>query len=93
VAGDHQTKNASAMVDEGASVLISEKGLKEALTDRVPLLLHDNEKLQKMSDAALKLAFLALVLKNEAMLKVRSGRQHISTIACDADLSLSGQKN
>jgi UDP-N-acetylglucosamine--N-acetylmuramyl-(pentapeptide) pyrophosphoryl-undecaprenol N-acetylglucosamine transferase len=56
VAGDHQTKNASAMVKEGASVLISEIDLEQALSDRVPSLLQDDEKLQKMSDAALKLA-------------------------------------
>jgi UDP-N-acetylglucosamine--N-acetylmuramyl-(pentapeptide) pyrophosphoryl-undecaprenol N-acetylglucosamine transferase len=56
VAGDHQTKNAASMVDEGASVLIAEKELKEALTDRVPSLLQDNDKLKEMSDAALNLA-------------------------------------
>lgn len=56
VAGDHQTKNAAAMVAEGASLLISENELDAALTDRVPGLLVDEEKLQIMSDAALKLA-------------------------------------
>jgi len=56
VAGDHQTKNAAAMVAEGASLLIAENDLEEALTNRVPALLEDEEKLQKMSDAALKLA-------------------------------------
>ncbi|WP_340103729.1 undecaprenyldiphospho-muramoylpentapeptide beta-N-acetylglucosaminyltransferase [Rhodohalobacter sp. 8-1] len=56
VAGDHQTKNAAAMVDEGASVLISEEELSDAITNKVPALLKDDEKLQNMSQAALKLA-------------------------------------
>lgn len=56
VAGDHQTKNAAAMVKEGASVLISEDDLNDGLTDKVPALLKDDDKLQKMSQAALKLA-------------------------------------
>ena len=56
VAGDHQTKNASAMVAEDASLLILEDELEEALEDRIPALLKDEAKLQKMSDAALNLA-------------------------------------
>lgn len=56
VAGDHQTKNASAMVDEGASVLISEVELESALNNQIPNLLEDDEKLDEMSEAALKLA-------------------------------------
>lgn len=56
VAGDHQTKNASAMVDEGASLLIPEDELKSALENQIPNLLDDDEKLDKMSEAALKLA-------------------------------------
>lgn len=56
VAGDHQTKNASAMVDEGASVLISEDELESALSNQIPNLLEDDEKLDEMSEAALKLA-------------------------------------
>lgn len=56
VAGDHQTKNASAMVDEGASLLIPEKELESALMNQIPNLLEDDEKLEEMSEAALKLA-------------------------------------
>lgn len=56
VAGDHQTKNAAAMVAEGASLLILEEELEEALTDRVPSILKDEGKLAKMSGAALDLA-------------------------------------
>ena len=56
VAGDHQTKNASAMVDEGASLLIPEDELESALMNQIPNLLDDDEKLDKMSEAALKLA-------------------------------------
>lgn len=56
VAGDHQTKNAAAMVAEGASLLILEEELEEALTDRVPSILKDEGKLAKMSGAALELA-------------------------------------
>lgn len=56
VAGDHQTKNASAMVDEGASLLIPEDELKSALENQIPNLLDDDKKLDKMSEAALKLA-------------------------------------
>lgn len=56
VAGDHQTKNASAMVDEGASLLIPENELESALRDQIPNLLEDDERLNKMSEAALKLA-------------------------------------
>lgn len=56
VAGDHQTKNAAAMVNEGASVLISEEELEDALTGRVPVLIQNNDKLRNMSKAALTLA-------------------------------------
>jgi len=56
VAGDHQTKNAAAMVEEGASLLISEDELADALTGKVPALLEDEEKLREMSDAALNLS-------------------------------------
>jgi UDP-N-acetylglucosamine--N-acetylmuramyl-(pentapeptide) pyrophosphoryl-undecaprenol N-acetylglucosamine transferase len=56
VAGDHQTKNAAAMVDEGASLLIAEDELEDALTDRIPDLMNNDVRLQEMSDAALKLS-------------------------------------
>jgi len=56
VAGDHQTKNAAAMVQKGASVLIPEDDLEDALTNQIPVLLKNDEKLETMSDAALTLA-------------------------------------
>lgn len=56
VAGDHQTKNAKAMVDNGASVLIREDELNEAATSKLSNILFDEKKLTNMSDAALSLA-------------------------------------
>ena len=56
VAGDHQTKNAAAMVDEGASLLIAEDELEDALTGHIPDLMNNDVRLQEMSDAALKLS-------------------------------------
>lgn len=56
VAGDHQTKNAKAMVDNGASVLIRENELNETLTSQLSEILFDEEKLTDMSEASLSLA-------------------------------------
>lgn len=56
VAGDHQTKNAKAMVDNGASVFIRENELTEALTGQLSKILFDEQKLTDMSDSALSLA-------------------------------------
>jgi len=56
VAGNHQTKNAKAMVDNGASILIRENELNEALTGQLSKILFDEQKLTDMSDAALGLA-------------------------------------
>lgn len=56
VAGDHQTKNAKAMVDNGASVLIRENELNEALTGQLSNILFDEKKLADMSGSALSLA-------------------------------------
>lgn len=56
VAGDHQTKNAKAMVENGASILIRENELNEALTGDMAEILTDEEKLKNMSESALKLA-------------------------------------
>jgi len=56
VAGDHQTKNARSMVDEGAADLIEDNQLKDLLVDRVKELINDNKRLEAMSQAARKLA-------------------------------------
>ena len=56
VAGDHQTKNAESMVDSGASILISESGLEESITERIKQLIFDEAKLESMSKAAFGLA-------------------------------------
>lgn len=56
VAGDHQTKNAAAMAENGASVLIREQDLEEQLVEILQSVIFDEEKLQQMSEAALKIA-------------------------------------
>lgn len=56
VAGDHQTKNAKSMVQNGASVLIDESELKETITDNIDRLIFDTTALNQMSAAALSLA-------------------------------------
>ncbi|MEX0856607.1 MAG: undecaprenyldiphospho-muramoylpentapeptide beta-N-acetylglucosaminyltransferase [Balneolaceae bacterium] len=56
VAGDHQTKNAKAMVDAGASKLLTDSNLKENLTELIESLIFDQERLNKMHSAALSLA-------------------------------------
>jgi len=56
VAGDHQTKNAGAMVSAGASVLIPEKDLNNQMADRIESLIFDEDELSRMSKAAQNLA-------------------------------------
>lgn len=56
VAGDHQTENAKAMMDAGASELLKDIDAKNALPELVERLITDQEKLKKMNAAALKLA-------------------------------------
>ncbi|MFN1834713.1 undecaprenyldiphospho-muramoylpentapeptide beta-N-acetylglucosaminyltransferase [Balneola sp. MJW-20] len=56
VAGDHQTENAKSMVEAGASELLPDEKMKDVLVDLVKELIHDQEKLKKMNQAALKLA-------------------------------------
>lgn len=56
VAGDHQTMNAKAMADAGASELLMDKDAKSALPELVERLITDQEKLKEMNIAALKLA-------------------------------------
>ena len=56
VAGDHQTKNARSMVDEGAAELAEDHQLSQTLTTLVKKLITDQQRLKKMQKEALKLA-------------------------------------
>lgn len=56
VAGDHQTQNAKAMVDAGASKLLEDNAMKETMTELVEQLIYDQENLKRMNQAALNLA-------------------------------------
>ena len=56
VAGDHQTKNARSMVDEGAAELVKDADVKDTLGGLVEKLIFDQQKLKEMQQAALKLA-------------------------------------
>ncbi|MDZ7716098.1 MAG: undecaprenyldiphospho-muramoylpentapeptide beta-N-acetylglucosaminyltransferase [Balneolaceae bacterium] len=56
VAGDHQTKNAQSMVEEGAAELIKDADAKDTLGGLIEKLIFDQQKLKDMQQAALKLA-------------------------------------
>lgn len=56
VAGDHQTKNAKSMVDEGAARLLKDNEARDTLAELVNQLIFDRQKLNEMKKAALKLA-------------------------------------
>lgn len=56
VAGDHQTKNAESMVENGASVLIPEMEPEETLAEKIKRLIFDEAALKSMSEAALSMA-------------------------------------
>lgn len=56
VAGDHQTQNAKAMADAGASELLKDSDAVNALPELVSRLITDQEKLKEMNKAALSLA-------------------------------------
>lgn len=56
VAGDHQTQNAKAMADAGASLLLEDNKMKETVTELVEKLIRDQQNLKRMNQAALKLA-------------------------------------
>lgn len=56
VAGDHQTKNAKSMAQNGASVLIDESELKETIAEEIKRIILDETILNQMSKAALSLA-------------------------------------
>lgn len=56
VAGDHQTENAKAMMNAGASELLEDSKAINALPELVERLISDQKKLKEMNTAALKLA-------------------------------------
>src|SRR5699024_8481501 len=56
VAGDHQTKNARSMVEEGAAELAEDNQLNQTLTALVEQLITDQRRLKEMQKEALKLA-------------------------------------
>ena len=56
VAGDHQSKNARSMADEGAAEILDDSEAKETLAELVGKLISDENKLKEMQQAALKLA-------------------------------------
>lgn len=56
VTADHQTKNARAMADEGAAVLLPEPELLEGLVPAVTELMEDEGRRASMQEAALRLA-------------------------------------
>ena len=56
VAGDHQTHNAMAMVNEGAAVLLKDADAVQNLVHTLQSLIADRDQLSNMASAALKLA-------------------------------------
>ena len=56
VAGDHQTQNAKAMADAGASVLVKDVDAVKEIAGVVEGLINNPEKLEQMNQAALALA-------------------------------------
>jgi len=56
VAEDHQTKNALALVDKEAAVMISDKEAPERLPALISELMNDNKRLQQLSQNIKKLA-------------------------------------
>lgn len=56
VAEDHQTKNALALVEEGAAVLIADNEISQKLFDTAFSLLNDNNRLEALAENSKKLA-------------------------------------
>ncbi len=56
VAEDHQTKNARALSDKGAAILVKDSDAREQLIDEIISTIHDRKKLQEMSEEIKKLA-------------------------------------
>ena len=57
VAEDHQTKNANALVKEGAAVMVKDDECREKLGGEIITLINDSKKLEEMSRAIRKLAY------------------------------------
>lgn len=56
VAEDHQTKNALALSEHGAAILVKDTEARQNLGDEILKLASDPKKIQKMSDEILKMA-------------------------------------
>lgn len=56
VAEDHQTKNARALSEKGAAILVTDAESREKLIDEIISLISDKERLQQMSKEIKKLA-------------------------------------
>lgn len=56
VAEDHQTKNALALSDKGAAILVKDSDAREHLVDEIISLIGDPERMNKMSEEIKKLA-------------------------------------
>jgi UDP-N-acetylglucosamine--N-acetylmuramyl-(pentapeptide) pyrophosphoryl-undecaprenol N-acetylglucosamine transferase len=57
-AGDHQTKNAEALVDAGAAEILNEKNINHnTLFHSIMNLIHNKQKLKKMKMASKKIAY------------------------------------
>ncbi|MBD5260905.1 MAG: undecaprenyldiphospho-muramoylpentapeptide beta-N-acetylglucosaminyltransferase [Bacteroides sp.] len=56
VAEDHQTKNARALSDKGAAILVADAEAREKLVGEITGLIRDKERLQRMSAEIKKLA-------------------------------------
>ena len=56
VAEDHQTKNARALSDKGAALLVTDAEARQRLVDEIIRLIADKERLQRMSTAIKRLA-------------------------------------
>jgi UDP-N-acetylglucosamine--N-acetylmuramyl-(pentapeptide) pyrophosphoryl-undecaprenol N-acetylglucosamine transferase len=56
VAEDHQTKNALALVQENAAILVPDRDAETKLVDRVIELLNDKDLQKKLSDNISKMA-------------------------------------
>ena len=56
VAEDHQTKNARALSDKGAAILVTDAEARESLIDEIISLIHDRKRLNDMSAEIRQLA-------------------------------------
>ena len=55
VSEDHQTKNAMALVNKGAAIMIADNEIKDKLTTTLKDLISNNEKQNSMSKACLNM--------------------------------------